>query len=624
MIALAIVGVVALVAAFVLITFFFNLKKKQEDAEEGKDKKEAKKPTPKPVEKNKDLKPSITKEQKEEKKKQEVSRRIAKLSELGLERSKEVIVNEDPNGTEAVGVVFNEKSKVYMFGPKGYKLNSGDVVIVLDASDVERTVPVVSPNKFVRNEDLVQPFKDIVSVVYQVNGGDIPAEEPVEEIQEEETQEVVEEQQPEKAPVEEVAPVVEEPKFTITFDNQGHGEQLDPLTDLENMPDALPLLSEEGFEFNGWYLDQAFEKEAEFDSKLESDLVLYAKWTEVVKEPEVVEEQKPEEAPAEEPALVEEVAPVVEAPKYTISFDNQGHGEALDPLTDLENMPDALPLLSEEGFEFGGWYLDLAFEKEAEFDVKLESDLVLYAKWTEVVKEPEVVEEPKPVEEAQEEAAEEDDADDEEEEEAEESESAGPQETTVVEFDETEKKYHIIKTKKTYEAKISYLAKETKEFYDILRNKFMSYDVKHSQTKTAEKFKVKRDTLAILKVSGKQAAIYLALDPKELDASKYVGKDLSDKKAYQATPFQYKTRTERKTKWALELIEMWAEKNNLALNPDHKDEKYAVNYPAMTEEELIAKGYLTKTEVISDVPPKGFVKFKEIEVPVEKTEEENN
>ena len=80
---------------------------------------------------------------------------------MGIAKASEVSVNEDSNGTLVVGIVFNEKSKVYLFNPKDFKLNIGDVVVVKDLSDTRRTVPVVLGNTYVRSEDIVQPYLGI-------------------------------------------------------------------------------------------------------------------------------------------------------------------------------------------------------------------------------------------------------------------------------------------------------------------------------------------------------------------------------------------------------------------------------------------------------------------------------
>ena len=56
---------------------------------------------------------------------------------------------------------------------------------------------------------------------------------------------------------------------------------------------------------------------------------------------------------------------------------------------------------------------------------------------------------------------------------------------------------------------------------------------------------------------------------------------------------------------------MLAKKYGFELNAESVDEKYARAIPSMTEEELIQKGYLIKTETVVDEVPKGFVKFVE-------------
>lgn len=76
---------------------------------------------------------------------------------------------------------------------------------------------------------------------------------------------------------------VEEPKeeFSITFVINGHGEQLETLEEQTNLPDPLPLLYEEGWDFKGWFKDdETFEDRAKPNEKIEDDIILYAKWAE--------------------------------------------------------------------------------------------------------------------------------------------------------------------------------------------------------------------------------------------------------------------------------------------------------------------------------------------------------
>ncbi len=451
---------------------------------------------PAPVVKEKPAKVELTPEQKEEKKQKEYTSRTKRISELGLKKANDFSVEEDPNGVEVVGIIFNEKSRVYLFNPAGNKLNAGDVVIVLDQSNTKRTVPVVIPNKFVKEDQIVQPFKDILEVVYQTNEKPVAVAAPVEEAQPE--PEPQEEEKVEETPVEEP---VEEEKAEEEKAEEPQEETKEEETTPKPQPEPEPEPQEEP------------------------------------KEEEPQEEEKTEEIPVEEPAEEKEEKP---AP------------------------------------------------------------------------EPEPEPEPEPVaEEAEDDSDDDSDDSDEGDESDGKSEASKDSGNTTVVFDEVSKKYRIIKTKKTYECKLSMLDESVKDYYDQIRNRLLSYDVKYSKTKSAEKFKYNKEVIAILKVAGKQVGLYLALDPKELENSKYKGKDLSEKASYKATPFQYKTKTDRKTKWAIELVDMLAEKKNIGINKNFKEEPFAKTYPQMTDEELIEKGYMTRTETVVDEAPKGFVKYVE-------------
>ena len=503
---LLVVGIVVLVSIITLLGVKLVKSKNKEEKEEEKKTKKETKPVEKPAPKTEEeiAKEKEEKAQKrEESRKQQVSNHIKKVSELGIARTSECYVELDPNGVEAVGIVFNKSSKVYMFGPKDYKLNIGDVVIVKDLSGAERMVPVVVPNRTVNENDLVKPFKDIERVVYQteqhIEYTAVKKEEPVEEtpveepVQEEVVEEVVEDEVVEEAveePVQEEvveAPVVEEVKtFVVTFDTLGKAEAPEAITDVTEIPTELPLVKADGFEFNGWALAEGSTEAVELGSKLEADVTLFAMWEEVPAVVEEVVEEPQEEVPAEEPA------------------------------EEVEDEAD-----------------DAAEEKESE---------------TEVV------------------------------------------------YNAETNTYTVIRKKKSFEGRICVASKENKEFYNQVKNRLLSYGLTSRISKTGEKFRLKRELYAQIKFTAKQLVIYLALDPKQFVDTKYKGKDLSEKKTYQGIPFQYKTRTERKTKWMLELIDKLAEQHNLAKNEAYKDEDFAKAYPFMSEEELVEKGYLVITE----------------------------
>ena len=233
--------------------------------------------------------------------------------------------------------------------------------------------------------------------------------------------------------------------------------------------------------------------------------------------------------------------------------------------------------------------------------MKLENDLELVALWKELPQEDET---------------EEDDEDEEasESDESNEGEAVG---TTSVEYDEVTNQYKVTRVKKTYECKMSLLEDNVKDYYNQVKNKLLSYGLKHKATKSIEKFRLGKDVVAQLKPAGKSLALYLALDPNKFVESKYVGKDVSDKKAYQTTPFLYKARTDRKAKWMLELVDQLIQEKNLEL-VEEQNVDYTKDYPRLTEEELTERGWLTKTVVVTTEKPKGFVKVEELEPIVER------
>lgn len=69
--------------------------------------------------------------------------------------------------------------------------------------------------------------------------------------------------------------------------------------------------------------------------------------------------------------------------KYTLTFENNGHGNVLEALTDITSIPDNLPTLEDDNYDFLGWYLDANFTNEAVSGANITENITLYAKWQE-------------------------------------------------------------------------------------------------------------------------------------------------------------------------------------------------------------------------------------------------
>lgn len=141
--------------------------------------------------------------------------------------------------------------------------------------------------------------------------------------------------------------------YNVVFNTNG-GLPIGNLTVLENTKITKPNdPTKDGYTFAGWYLDTNFTNLYDFNTLVNKDLTLYAKW-------------------------------IKETVYYTVSFDTVG-GSKIETVK-----VEAGSLLEEkeptkEGFSFGGWYLDIAYLKKFDFNTPIDKDLILYAKWEKIV-----------------------------------------------------------------------------------------------------------------------------------------------------------------------------------------------------------------------------------------------
>lgn len=68
--------------------------------------------------------------------------------------------------------------------------------------------------------------------------------------------------------------------YTVTYNINGHGTQPARVTGVTKLPNPLPVLTETGFIFGGWYKNSGLTTTAVAGSTITSNTTLYAKWTE--------------------------------------------------------------------------------------------------------------------------------------------------------------------------------------------------------------------------------------------------------------------------------------------------------------------------------------------------------
>ena len=107
-------------------------------------------------------------------------------------------------------------------------------------------------------------------------------------------------------------------------------------------------LRAEGYTFGGWYTDNTYTTEFDFNTQITSDTKVYAKWT---------------------------------AKDYEVSFITE-HGNAPASQNVPYNKTATYPgELTEDGYTFIGWYADDARTKEFDFSTPITGDTKVYAKW---------------------------------------------------------------------------------------------------------------------------------------------------------------------------------------------------------------------------------------------------
>lgn len=151
-----------------------------------------------------------------------------------------------------------------------------------------------------------------------------------------------------------------------------------------------------------------------------------------------------------------------------------------------------------------------------------------------------------------------------------------------------------------YRYRRSYLSRmiqsqgNVQDYYTILKNALLSYKgVKARTSWNYEAFNRGRVHVAKMNAKTKTLYLYLALDPEELQDTKYGIIDVSSKKKYASVPVLMKIKGDRKFKYALELIEkLCAEQLQLPALANAEEIDYRAPY--QTTEELVEAGIVKK------------------------------
>lgn len=144
--------------------------------------------------------------------------------------------------------------------------------------------------------------------------------------------------------------------YTVTFDPNG--------VEAANMPAALLVEEEsrvkepdkepkaEGYQFMGWYKEAACINSFDFNSRIASDTVIYAKWVGV---------------------------------ERTVTFEMGGKATNLVVKVENGKTVNEPEKPKAEGYTFAGWYKEATYATLFDFNSKIEADTTIYAKWSKIV-----------------------------------------------------------------------------------------------------------------------------------------------------------------------------------------------------------------------------------------------
>ena len=133
--------------------------------------------------------------------------------------------------------------------------------------------------------------------------------------------------------------------YTVTLDSGQ--DEVTTINDLQVLTAAPEAPVNDGYRFEGWYLDAEFTQQPAYPLTLTENITLYAKWTKL----------------------------------YTVGFEVNG-GSALESL--VTDVIETSPRTYRDGFVFEGWFTSPRLTgSPVTFPYKPSKDVTLYAKWTE-------------------------------------------------------------------------------------------------------------------------------------------------------------------------------------------------------------------------------------------------
>ena len=129
------------------------------------------------------------------------------------------------------------------------------------------------------------------------------------------------------------------------------------------------------------------------------------------------------------------------------------------------------------------------------------------------------------------------------------------------------------------------------DYYTGLKNVLLSFEgIKSRVSWNYDSFNRGRKQVAKMNIRGKSLMLYLALDPKEYEGTKYFFTDVSDKLKFSKVPMRIKIRSGRGFKHGVELIEDMMNKMGIVRQEIYHPQDFHMPYE--TTQQLIDRGLI--------------------------------
>lgn len=155
-------------------------------------------------------------------------------------------------------------------------------------------------------------------------------------------------------------PTVE--KYVVSFNTNGGSYIANQTIEAGNKAVRPTDPTRTGYTFDGWYSDSELKTVFDFDSPINTNVIVYAKWV-----------ANNSEQPTSTP---------VAKNKYMVSFDTNGGSYVSAQFVESGDKAIRPTDPTKSGYTFAGWYTDSALNTNFNFDSAINTNTIVYAKWT--------------------------------------------------------------------------------------------------------------------------------------------------------------------------------------------------------------------------------------------------